>query len=110
MSVTAILLAAGASSRMKSTRSKLLYPLLGRTVIDWALEQASHLAEDLIVVVGHQKEDVIANSKDASKINKKIKRVDFAEQKKPLGTADAVRAAMPFLKKRKASDSIFIMG
>ncbi len=110
-SSVAIVLAAGASTRMKSPLSKLLHPILGRPMIHWSLELVSHVAEKIVVVVGHQRAEVEASVKEflSKSSNKKLK-LEFALQEKPLGTADAVRAGLKILKKENADSNIFIVG
>jgi bifunctional UDP-N-acetylglucosamine pyrophosphorylase/glucosamine-1-phosphate N-acetyltransferase len=103
-----ILLAAGASTRMKSKQSKLLHPVLERPIIDWAVDQASYFGEKAVIVVGHQREDI---EKRASLVAPKGLEVLFAHQKEQKGTADAVRTALEAIS--NVSDDaadIFIMG
>src|SRR5580658_139891 len=84
MSLTAIILAAGKSTRMKSRRPK---PLLG-----WILDAC--FAADVtraLVVVGHGKDEIIEQfGKD--------KRIHFVEQTEQLGTGDAARMCEPLLR------------
>lgn len=55
-----IVLAAGAGTRMKSTRSKLLHEIGGRSMLSYAVSAAEALQpEHLVVVVGHQRQQVI---------------------------------------------------
>ena len=54
---TAVVLAAGKGTRMKSPNAKVLHPLMGRPMIVHLLEELSYLEIDAtIVVVGHQRE------------------------------------------------------
>ena len=51
-----VVLAAGAGTRMKSTTSKLLHQVAGRSMLSYAISAADALTpENLVVVVGHQK-------------------------------------------------------
>ena len=102
--IQAIVLAAGASTRMKTKLSKLEQPLLGRPLIAWALDQAAWLAQEIIVVVGHQKEII---EKISTAFKPEGSQIFFAHQKEQKGTADAVKAAMPRLKPGAVA---FIMG
>lgn len=55
-----VILAAGAGTRMKSETPKMLHAIGGRTMLEHALHAAHGLgADDIAVVVGHQKEKVI---------------------------------------------------
>jgi bifunctional UDP-N-acetylglucosamine pyrophosphorylase/glucosamine-1-phosphate N-acetyltransferase len=103
-----ILLAAGASTRMKSKTSKLLHPVLGRPMIDWALEQANFFGSSAVVVVGHQREALEARAREVCPKNLML---EFAHQAEPRGTADAVRAALSVLEKEPGEQTeVFIMG
>lgn len=105
-SVISILLAAGASTRMKSKTSKLLHLVLGRPLIDWALDQARWISNHAVVVVGHQREE-IENRIEKNSQNLKIQ---FAHQKEQKGTADAVRVAVEALQDLSEDRALFIMG
>ncbi|MDB5037975.1 MAG: UDP-N-acetylglucosamine pyrophosphorylase [Bacteriovoracaceae bacterium] len=102
-----ILLAAGASTRMKSKKSKLLHEVLGRPILDWALDQSNFFGHSSVLVVGHQREEIEKRAREVS--SKKIE-LQFAHQKEPKGTADAVRAALNILEKESEDSPIFIMG
>lgn len=87
---TAIVLAAGKGTRMKSDLPKVLFPVLGRPMIHWvldALEKAG--AERPVVVVGYQADRVREELRDRD--------VRFALQEHQLGTGHAVQSAMPQL-------------
>ena len=62
-SVTAVvILAAGAGTRMKSATAKVLHTLAGRSMLHYAVDAANAVQpEHLVVVVGHQREQVIAH-------------------------------------------------
>ena len=51
MSVTAIVLAAGEGTRMKSSRPKVVHEVLGRPMVRWVVEAAREAGADRIVVV-----------------------------------------------------------
>ncbi|MCE7873138.1 UDP-N-acetylglucosamine diphosphorylase/glucosamine-1-phosphate N-acetyltransferase [bacterium CPR1] len=85
----AIVLAAGKGTRMKSNRAKVLHPLLGRPLLDYALDALEGLAADpLLVVVGHEAEAVRQAVGH---------RAHFAEQTEQKGTGHAVMMAAPGL-------------
>lgn len=100
-----IVLAAGASSRMKSSRSKLLCGVLGKPLIGWAIDQARTISDHVYIVTGHQREEVEKSSREY------FPEVRFALQKEPKGTADAVRSALQVLPAyNEAATHVFIMG
>ena len=57
--VTAIVLAAGAGTRMRSARAKVLHEIGGRSLLGHALAAVrAAQPDDVVVVVGHQREEV----------------------------------------------------
>lgn len=87
MGKSAIVLAAGHGTRMKSAKHKVLHPVCGKPMILHILDTLEALAIDqIIVVVGQEREAVTAV------ING---RADIAVQERQMGTGDAVRAALP---------------
>lgn len=89
MQVSAIILAAGLSKRMKSDLPKVVHPLLGRPMIEYSFDAVKEAcSQKPVVVVGHMAEMV-----------KKVvgDRADFAVQQSLLGTADAVNSARNLL-------------
>lgn len=82
----AIILAAGHSTRMKSTKSKVLHEIGGRTMLDHVLATCGALKFDRVVVVSSPAgEDVRAAAEAAG--------AGTAIQDPPLGTGHAVLAA-----------------
>jgi bifunctional UDP-N-acetylglucosamine pyrophosphorylase/glucosamine-1-phosphate N-acetyltransferase len=89
MKTAAVILAAGYGTRMKSNLPKVLHPLLGRPMIEWALAAAEPVTgSPPVVVVGHGKQDVQARLGN---------RVRYAEQAELLGTGHAVQQAESLL-------------
>ncbi len=87
-----IIMAAGAGTRFKSKRSKLLHNVAGKPVIKYLSDMMLKLRpEQTIFVLSHQKEEVI-------KAIGEDKSFSFVEQKVLDGTAGAVRVAMSELK------------
>lgn len=90
MNVTAILLAAGQGTRMKSNLPKVLHPILGRPMIWHALEAVRRASNETpIVVVGHGAEKVTDYLGDSART---------VVQNPQLGTAHAVMQAAPLLR------------
>jgi bifunctional UDP-N-acetylglucosamine pyrophosphorylase/glucosamine-1-phosphate N-acetyltransferase len=79
-----VILAAGQGTRMRSTIPKLLHPLCGRPMVAWPVAAARSAGAGAIVVVDRPQrllEDWLDDD------------ILVAIQERPLGTADAVRAA-----------------
>lgn len=84
----AIILAAGQGTRMKSELPKVLHPVGGRAMLDWAIATAAKVgAVRTIVVTGAHSPAVAAH------VEKALGAGASAVQDPPLGTAHAVRAA-----------------
>jgi bifunctional UDP-N-acetylglucosamine pyrophosphorylase/glucosamine-1-phosphate N-acetyltransferase len=81
-----VILAAGLGTRMKSTKPKLLHELCGRPMLAYVLDAAE--------AVGGRRPLVVYSPATAPIVDVFADRADFALQAKPLGTADAVRAAL----------------
>ena len=82
----AIILAAGKSTRMKSSRSKVLHPVGGRSMLAWTADLARFVgAAKIVCVVGEANQDVRAAAEALG--------LEIAVQEPQLGTAHAVLAA-----------------
>ena len=83
--VSALILAAGAGTRMKSEKPKVAHEVLGKPLVRWVID-AAHDAGivDIISVLGHQSEKVAPLVEADTHI---------VIQENQLGTADAVNAA-----------------
>jgi bifunctional UDP-N-acetylglucosamine pyrophosphorylase/glucosamine-1-phosphate N-acetyltransferase len=91
--LTAVILAAGQGTRMKSARPKVLHELCGRPMIHHVVDAALAAgAGDVIVVVGHGRDEVTAYLGRAFGAN-----VRTAVQDAQHGTGHAVRCALPAL-------------
>jgi bifunctional UDP-N-acetylglucosamine pyrophosphorylase/glucosamine-1-phosphate N-acetyltransferase len=55
-----VILAAGKGSRMKSPKAKVLHDICGREMLYYSIKAAREITDDVIIVVAHQKESVIA--------------------------------------------------
>ena len=86
--LTAIILAAGQGTRMRSDLPKVLQPLAGRPLLSHVIECAAELdADDVCVVYGHGGEAVRGQFPDSG--------LRWALQAPQLGTGHAVQQAMP---------------
>lgn len=82
----AVILAAGKSTRMKSSRSKVLHHVGGRSMLSWVADLARSVGADKIVcVVGEGNADVRAAAEELG--------LDIALQEPQLGTGHAVLCA-----------------
>lgn len=84
-SLTAIVLAAGKGTRMKSDLPKVLFPVLGRPMIHWVIDALDRAGvKRVIAVVGYRADSVRESLEDRS-------FVEFALQEQQLGTGHAVQ-------------------
>ncbi|HEY8191850.1 MAG TPA: NTP transferase domain-containing protein, partial [Alphaproteobacteria bacterium] len=98
--LTCIVLAAGQGKRMKSALPKALHPLAGRPLIGWLLETVESLSPQRIVVVTGPGMDDLREA---------VQPHETVMQDKPLGTGDAVKAALPALK-NFTGDVLILLG
>src|SRR3954447_7721499 len=91
-SLSAVVLAAGEGTRMRSARPKPLHVLCGRPLVLHVIDALSELELDrVVVVVGHGAARVTKTLQDQAPPNMVI---DFVEQRVQRGTGDPVRAAL----------------
>jgi bifunctional UDP-N-acetylglucosamine pyrophosphorylase/glucosamine-1-phosphate N-acetyltransferase len=84
--ISAIILAAGKGTRMKSSRAKVLHEVTFQPMIHHVLDAVTPLdLHQIILVTGHQRQSVEESCSSY--------KIDFAEQKEQLGTGHAVLAA-----------------
>ncbi len=95
--VSAIVLAAGKGTRMKSSLPKVLHSLCGMPLIYYSLEvlKSSQPIKKIVVVTGFAKDKVRAE------VNRLFKGVTFSVQKKLNGSAKAVESALSLIKSRQ---------
>ncbi len=83
--VSALILAAGAGTRMKSDKPKVAHEVLGKPLVRWVIDAAHDAGiKDIISVLGYQSEKVAPLVEDDTQI---------VIQESQLGTGDAVNAA-----------------
>lgn len=94
--VTAVVLAAGRGTRMKAkNKNKVAYKIAGKPMISHTVTNLKKAGiKDIVVVVGHMADSV----KDALGDT-----VTYATQKEALGTGDAIKTALPHLKKNSTA-------
>ncbi len=90
--IVGIILAAGKGTRINSKdRNKVTLPFLNKPLIVYSVELMEKVADKVIVVIGAFHESVKEALKNFS--------IDYAYQKKRLGTAHAVKVALPVAQK-----------
>lgn len=85
----AVILAAGKGTRMRSERAKVLHELRGLPLVTWVVRAVRPLVARTVVVVGHEREAVIAALRDEG--------VETAVQETQEGTGHALQCAAPLL-------------
>ena len=92
--ITAIILAAGLGTRMKSSKAKVLHEAGGDNLLNHVIRAALHVApaEQIIAVVGHQAEEVRGRVKTPG--------IRFAVQQEQKGTGHAVLCSRDLLRSR----------
>src|SRR5437588_853168 len=104
MSLTAIILAAGKSTRMKSKRPKALHEVCGLPMLEHVV-RACYAAgcERILMVVGYGKDEIVAHfAADA--------RIRWVEQAEQLGTGHAARACEAELRQAAHGDVFILAG
>ena len=84
---TALVLAAGKGTRMRSKLAKVLHPLCGRPMVGWVLAACEQAGLAPVVVVGHQ----------AEAVREALGEVPTALQAEQRGTGHAVQCAVDAL-------------
>lgn len=91
--VTAIVMAAGKGTRLKSSQPKVLHTAAGRSLIGHVLEALRPLGLGQILVVVGADAELVQQEVDFCD----VKGARTVVQPEPLGTADAVRTALPYV-------------
>ncbi len=88
-----VVLAAGAGTRMKSRKSKLLHEVAGHSMLSYAVAAANAVEpQHVMVVVGHQRDQVVSHLGEIAPPN-----VETTVQAEQLGTGHAVQCALDAL-------------
>ncbi len=98
MKLSAVVLAAGQGTRMKSKLPKVLHPVAGKSMVHWALDSVDEVGvERIVLVVGH----------GADQVRESVgHRAAFAEQVEQRGTGHAVLQAREVL--REQTDTVLV--
>src|SRR5205823_4782883 len=81
--LTAVILAAGHGTRMRSRIPKVLHPICGRPMIDWVLEAVNEAGAKQVTVIANPHHADVAAHLDG--------RAEIVYQRDPKGTAHALR-------------------
>ena len=86
-----IILAAGESKRILSSKPKILHTIGGKTILQ-------HVLDNIEKVVSKKNINIVINPK-LNQLKNEYKKINFSFQKKPLGTAHAVLSSKKFYSK-----------
>ena len=92
-SLKTIILAAGESKRILSSKSKILHTIGGKTIL-------GHVLDNMGKIISKKKMNIVISPK-LNQLRNKYKKINFSFQKKPLGTAHAVLSCKKFYSKSK---------
>src|SRR5882757_1853859 len=105
--LSAVVLAAGEGTRMRSGTPKVLHPLCGRPMVLHVIDALAELPlERIVVVVGHAAERVTKTLQDQLVTEVPV---EFVEQRVQRGTGDAVSVALTVFDDLDAEDDILVL-
>ena len=105
--LSAVVLAAGEGTRMRSGTPKVLHPLCGRPMVLHVVDALAELPlERIVVVVGHAAERVTKTLQDQLVTEVPV---EFVEQRVQRGTGDAVSVALTVFDDLDAEDDILVL-
>ncbi len=101
--IKAVILAAGQSTRMKSSKSKILHKILGKEIINFTLDAVLNagITEENIIIIAGENRDELEKVVD--------KKVQYVIQEEKLGTAHALLSAYELLKDKEC-DTLVLVG
>jgi len=97
----AVILTAGRGERMQPLsfeKQKHLIRILGKSILEHDLDQLNNLVDEAILVI--RPDGICKEIKKTIGNKHKNIRIKYAIQKKALGTGDAAKSALPFIKDR----------
>ena len=100
MAWTTVILAAGKGTRMASCKPKALQMLAGRTLVGHVLKTLENLSIDEVVII-HSPEA----KNDFQEELTDHKNITYVEQKEALGTAHALKTALPHV----STDNLLVL-
>ena len=105
--LSAVVLAAGEGTRMRSRVPKVLHPLCGRPMLLHVIDTLVELPlERIVVVVDHQAETVTKTLHDLLVTDI---RVEFVEQRQQRGTGDATSVALTAFSDAVDDDDVIVL-
>ena len=105
--LSAVVLAAGEGTRMRSEMPKVLHPLCGRPMVLHVVDALAELPlERIVVVVGHGADQVTQTLKDQLVTEVPVETI---EQRVQRGTGDAVSVALTVFDDLDAEDDIVVL-
>ena len=94
----ALILAAGKGTRMRTELPKCAFPILGKPMIEYIVENIEKTdIDEIVAIVGHKKEVIMDLLKDRAK---------YAVQEQQLGTGHAALSAAPLLEGKEGTTFI----
>ena len=98
MKLATVILAAGKGKRMKNpNKSKVMYEISGKPLIEYVVNLALKIDSDkIVIIVGHQKQSVIDFIRE--RFSNEMSKIKFAHQDEQLGTGHAVMQTSDELK------------
>jgi bifunctional UDP-N-acetylglucosamine pyrophosphorylase/glucosamine-1-phosphate N-acetyltransferase len=106
-SLSAVVLAAGEGTRMRSTRPKPLHLLCGKPMVLHVIDALAELHVDrVVVVVGHGADRVVKTVQEQVRPDLQL---EFVEQRVQRGTGDAVAVALTAFPEDDADDSDLVV-
>ncbi|CAK6537275.1 MAG: bifunctional UDP-N-acetylglucosamine diphosphorylase/glucosamine-1-phosphate N-acetyltransferase GlmU [Candidatus Midichloria mitochondrii] len=91
--LTTVILAAGSGTRMLSSLPKVLHKVAQQPLLEYVIKLAKSCSEEIITVINEE----LANHELFNKLIRHYK-IDTALQSKPLGTADAVKSVIEYVR------------
>jgi len=90
MKLATVILAAGKGKRMKNPdKSKVMYELSGKPLIEYVVDLALKIdSVKIVIIVGHQKQSVIDFIR--ARFSNEMSKIKFAHQDEQIGTGHAV--------------------
>src|SRR5688572_26107569 len=105
--LSAVVLAAGEGTRMRSGTPKVLHPLCGRPMVLHVVDALAELPlERVVIVVGHGAERVTKTLQEQLVTEVPV---EFVEQRVQRGTGDAMSVALTLFDDLDAEDDILVL-